>query len=260
MVYEQLKLEVDGPVARLTLDRPQVRNALSRTLLRELITAAAELDAATGVRVVVVCGAGPSFCAGADLADLAAALVDTDPDERTAAADLGRRMADAVEGMRAVTIARLHGHVVGGGAVLAAACDLRVADPGTTVRIPEVDIGLPLGWGGLHRLVRDVGVMRTKELVMTGRPVGADEACTLGLVTSVADDGALDVAIDRLVQTLLAKPWRPVRRTKREIADLLAGQTPQEAADAGTAALLDAVTSDDFQDLLASYLAQRDVR
>ncbi len=250
-----LRIDRDGPHARLTLNRPTVRNALSRQSLADLVEAAAWLDARDDVRVVSIAGAGRSFCAGADLDDLAAALTDRelDDDERLASAHAGAAMADAVEGLRAVTVARLHGHVVGGGCVLALACDLRVAADDTTFAIPEVDLGIPLGWGGLHRLVRDVGAMRAKELVMTGRRVEATEAAAVGLVTRVVPRRQLDAAVDGLVADLLAKPSSPVATTKRQVAAITAGQSPRAATEDATRALLDAVTADDFVALAQAY-------
>src|SRR5690606_19166115 len=104
------------------------------------------------------------------------------PADPREAADAGRRAADALEAMRPVTVARIHGHCVGGAVVLAAACDLRVAAASTRFAIPEVDLGIPLAWGGIPRLVREIGPALTKELVMTCRPFGADEAKAAGLL------------------------------------------------------------------------------
>ena len=90
-------------------------------------------------------------------------------------------MADAIEQMRATTIVRLHGHIVGGGVVLASACDMRVAAEDARFSIPEIELGIPLAWGGIPRLVREIGPAMTKELVMTCRPFTSQEAKALGL-------------------------------------------------------------------------------
>jgi enoyl-CoA hydratase/carnithine racemase len=105
-----------------------------------------------------------------------------------------------------VTVARLHGHVIGGAGLLAAACDLRVAADDLSYAIPEVAIGIPLTWAGLPRLAREIGLPRTRDLVMTGRQLGAGEAEAWGLVHRVVPPAELDAAVDALVDALLAQP------------------------------------------------------
>ena len=122
-------------------------------------------------------GNGRAFTAGADLA----AFTDGGGVDR-AGTDAGRVMAEAITAMQAVTVAAIHGHCVGGGVVLAATCDLRVAAEDVRFVIPEVDLGIPLAWGGIPRLVREVGPAATRDLVMTCRPFGAAEAQALGFV------------------------------------------------------------------------------
>ena len=123
--FDTIAIELDGTVGRLWLNRPEKLNPLSTTALEELAVAARWFDSLPDVRVVVVGGRGRAFSAGADVASFSErAAGDSSP---RVAADAGRRMADAVEAMEAVTIARLHGYCVGGGVVLAAACDLRIA-------------------------------------------------------------------------------------------------------------------------------------
>ena len=186
--------------------------------------AAEWLDQQPEVKVVVVAGAGRAFTAGADLAGFSG------PGDGTMsvreAVDWGRRMADAIEGMRAVTVARIHGHCVGGGVVLASACDLRVAAEGTRFSIPEVDLGIPLTWGGIPRLVRDIGPAMTKELVMTCRPFDAAEAKQIGFVNRVVAADRLDLEVEELVAQLEQKSLLTLTATKRHvnvIADAMVG-------------------------------------
>ena len=165
--FECLRVSVDGPIGRLELHRPDRLNALSRQHLGELAAAARWFDTRRDVKVVGVTGAGRSFCAGFDLGDFAA----PDPDlPMREVADLGRIMAEAITDMRALTVVGVHGSCVGGGLVLAAACDLRVATATATFSIPEVALGIPLAWAGIPRLVREIGPALTKELVLTCRP------------------------------------------------------------------------------------------
>ena len=180
--FETLDLRVEGPVAHVTLVRPEVLNALSDTTLVELERVAGLLDAGEGVlegvKVVVLAGEGRAFCAGADVGGFTGAATRRQRDQ-------GWRTARAWEQMGPVSVARLHGWCVGGGLVLAAACDLRVATDDTRFAIPEVDLGIPLAWGGIPRLVRELGPALTKELVMTCRPFDAQEARSAGFVNRV---------------------------------------------------------------------------
>jgi enoyl-CoA hydratase/carnithine racemase len=155
MEFETIVAKVEGPLGRLTLNRPERLNALGATVMRELTEAAGWFDRQPEVRVVIVSGAGRAFSAGADLKDspLARAPASTWI-ERREAGQIGLRMADAIEQMRAVTIAQVPGYAVGGGVVLVAACDLRVVAEDAAFFIPEIDLGIPLAWGGIPRLVR----------------------------------------------------------------------------------------------------------
>jgi enoyl-CoA hydratase/carnithine racemase len=213
MQFSEIAVSVDGPRADITLNRPAKLNPLSTTTLNELSSAARYLDTLAEVKVVVVAGNGRAFSAGADLASFttpeSSAVVARD------AADAGRRMAEAVEAMRAVTIAKIHGHCVGGGVVLASACDLRIAADDTRFSIPEVDLGIPLAWGGIPRLVREIGPARTKELVMTCRPFGAAEALAAGFLNRSVAASDLAAAVDELVGQLAGKSAFTLTATKR---------------------------------------------
>ena len=139
-MFDTLEVTVNGAIGELWLNRPQRLNALSTTTLAELAEAARWFDQQAEVRVVVVGGRGRAFSAGADL-DGFPAVGDVGLRQ---AADVGRQMAEALEAMRAVSIARIQGWCVGGGLVVAAACDLRVAAESARFSIPEIDLGIPL--------------------------------------------------------------------------------------------------------------------
>jgi enoyl-CoA hydratase/carnithine racemase len=213
MEFSEIEVTVNGARADITLNRPDKLNPLSTTALNELVEAARQLDTLAEVKVAVVSGRGRAFSVGADLASFASAS--TGPAQWREAADAGRRMAEAIEAMRAVTVARIHGHCIGGAVVLAAACDLRVAADDTRFSIPEVDLGIPLSWGGIPRLVREIGPARTKELVMTCRPFAAPEALAMGFLNRVASASGLDAAVDELLNELVGKPTLALTATKR---------------------------------------------
>ena len=129
----------------------------------------------------------------------------------------GLRMAEALEKMRAVTIASVHGYAVGGGLLLMALCDLRIAARDAQFFIPEVDLGVPLAWGGIPRLVREIGPAMTRELVMTCRHFTPDEAQAMGLVNRVVPAERLRDETLALANELLAKPSVPLVITKEHV-------------------------------------------
>lgn len=213
MQFFDIEVKVDGPRGDITLNRPAKLNPLSTTTLNELVSAARYFDTLSDVKVVVVAGNGRALSAGADLASFAA--TDTTATAARDAANAGRRMAEAIEAMNAVTVAGIHGHCVGGGVVLASACDLRIAAADTRFSIPEVDLGIPLAWGGIPRLVREIGPARTKELVMTCRPFSAEEALAAGFLNRIVSASGLTAAVDKLVGQLIGKSALTLTATKR---------------------------------------------
>ncbi len=212
-MFETLEVKAEGRLGQLWLNRPDRLNALSIKVLEELAAAARWFDGQEDVRVVVVGGRGRAFSAGADL-DGFPSIGDAGVH---AAADTGRIMAEALEGMRALSIARIQGWCVGGGVVLAAACDLRVAAEDARFSIPEIDLGIPLAWGGIPRLVREIGPALTKELVITCREFGPAEALSAGFLNRVVPGEELDGAVGELAEMIAAKPDLPVVATKRHV-------------------------------------------
>jgi enoyl-CoA hydratase/carnithine racemase len=212
-MFETLLADVDGAVGRLTLNRPEKRNPLSTQTLKELARAARWFDDRPEVKVVIVSGAGRAFSAGADLASFTG-----EPEISVReAADLGRQMADALERMRALSIASIQGWCVGGGLVLAAACDLRIAADDARFSIPEIDLGIPLAWGGIPRLVREIGPALTKELVLTCRPFDAAEARSAGFVNRVVPAAELEATALELARSLAAKAAHAIFSTKQHV-------------------------------------------
>jgi enoyl-CoA hydratase/carnithine racemase len=248
--FAALTLDLSAPIARLTLDRPERLNALSPELLAELIEASEAVGAADAVKVVIVSGAGRAFCAGFDLN---AAAGEPDRDR----VDLGRRMADAVSGIPAITIASIHGHCVGGGLVLAAACDIRLATEDTRFSIPEVDLGIPLAWGGIPRLVRELGPALTKELVLTCRPFTPAEAQAARFLNRVVPVEELERETEALAEKLASKAQFLIRHTKRLVDALVedAYSTRQSFRDADVT--LAALVDEESRAAMLRYLEAR---
>jgi enoyl-CoA hydratase/carnithine racemase len=212
---EVVDVAIDGAVARLTLSREAKLNALNDDVRLGLKGALDELEERPDVRVVVVAGAGRAFSAGADLSTTS---YPRPPDDSWTAGrhatGTWQRLLEQLDRIPQATVARLHGHVIGGAALLAAACDIRVAADNTVLRIPELAIGIPLTWAGIPLLVREVGLPLARDWVMTCRPVKADELLRSGFAQRVAAADELDAAVDACVAQLLAVPPGPLALTR----------------------------------------------
>jgi enoyl-CoA hydratase/carnithine racemase len=169
------------------------------------------------VKVAVLGGRGRAFCAGADRKDPPGARMSgasgASEREQRWVAQLGLRACRAIAECEVVTVARLHGHVVGGGTGLAVSCDFRVAGASTSFSVPEVDLGIPLTWGLVPRLIHEVGAARARQLVLLCDPADAATAERWGLVHRVVPDDELDTAVDEWVHRLVGKPETAVHMT-----------------------------------------------
>ena len=195
MARENVLWKVADGVGTLTVNRPKQLNALDVRTLEEIGEVIAAVAADAAVRAVVVTGAGEkAFVAGADIA----AMSRLGPLEARRFAELGHRVLDALEALAVPTVAAVNGFALGGGCELAMACDLVYASERARFGQPEVNLGLVPGFGGTQRLTRRVGLMRAKELVLSGEPIDAATAKAIGL--------ALDVLpSDRLLEHARAK-------------------------------------------------------
>ena len=211
MAYETITATIEHGIGRLTLDQPDKLNPLGTNTLQDIIDATTWFNK-ENVSVVIVSGNGRAFTAGFDLRE----FTNTDSTGKDGAV-LGREMAEAVDRMKPVTIASLHGYCIGGGVVLASACDLRIASENTTFSIPEVDLGIPLAWGGIPRLVREIGPAMTKELVMTCRPFDAEEAKSLGFINRVVKDADLESQTMNMAEAIRKRPQPVIETTKHQV-------------------------------------------
>jgi enoyl-CoA hydratase len=180
MAYENIRLETEGEIAILTIDRPKALNALNSKTLQELESVLSTLP--TTVRALIITGAGDkAFVAGADIAEMASISA---AQAREFAA-LGHRAFHLLEQLPIPTIAAVNGFALGGGCELALACDLIYASEKAKLGLPEVSLGVIPGFGGTQRLTRVVGKMRAKELIFTGERLDAAKAREIGLVLEV---------------------------------------------------------------------------
>jgi enoyl-CoA hydratase len=197
-----LRISVDGRVATVTIDRPDVLNALNTVLLEELLATLGDLGGDPGVGVVVLTGEGErSFIAGADIKEMA----DKTPLEARAYSELGQEIAHRLETMRKPTIAAVNGYALGGGCEMALACDVRLASENAQFGQPEINLGIIPGWGASQRLARATNIGYAKELILTGRMVDAAEALERGLVQHVYPPAELMPATLRLAAEMASK-------------------------------------------------------
>lgn len=197
MADEILTQVADG-IATVTLNRPEKRNAMSVALLRGLSAAIDQLDARSDVRVVVVRGAGPAFCSGMDLREMAERRGVADP-EAGVTEILAR-----VERCRHPTIAMVHGDAIAGGCELALHCDLRIAAEPAHLGMPLARIGLIVPFPLLQKLVEIIGPAQTRMLLFTGQPVSAARALEIGMVHQVTSTAEIESTTYALARAIAA--------------------------------------------------------
>jgi len=249
----ELEIRREEGVTWLTLNRPATRNSLTPSLLGELREICVALAADASVRVVVLSGAAGVFSAGADLMGFMASMHGADPLE---AADVGRLAAEALLALPQITIAAVEGHCVGGGLVLAASCDLRWATSDAWFSAPELDLGIPLAWGGMQRLVELLGDTMASELVLTCRRFSSEEALVHGLISRRIDSD-FSAMVKDAVATLAEKPGAVLRATKQQLQAIRAGSFD---AQTDAAALLAALRDPESQRAAQRYFARRAAR
>jgi enoyl-CoA hydratase/carnithine racemase len=216
-----LLAEVQDGVARLTLNRPEKRNALSHELLAELQAALQRIEHDEAVRVVVLSGRGPAFCAGHDLGE----MVGRSEDEYRALFALCSQVMQQFRRLPQPVIARVHGVATAAGCQLVAACDLAVAAESASFATPGVKIGL-FCTTPMVPLVRAVPPKAALEMLLTGKLIGARQALAWGLVNRVVPAEQLDAAVQELVDAIVASSPRTVRLGKAAFYDQLALDEP----------------------------------
>jgi len=211
MGYEFITVEIEPPIATLTLNRPKVLNALSPELIREVNAALRELDADPNVHAVVLTGGPRVFAAGADISDMA---------ERTAVEQLERDQTGRWAGIASFTkplIAAVNGYALGGGCELALMCDLIVAGDSARFGQPEINLGIIPGAGGTQRWPRTAGKYAAMEAMLSGAPITARRARELGLVNKVIPAELTVQVAQRIARQLAEKPPLALRMAKESV-------------------------------------------
>lgn len=243
-----------GAVTTVTLNRPQVRNAFNETLIAELSAWAASVPSDGSVRVVVLRGAGATFCAGADLQWMSKMAAYT-RDENIADATTAARLFLALDQLPVPVIGRVHGAALGGGAGLAAVCDVVVAADDAMFGFTEVVLGILPAMISPY-VVRKIGLSAAREWCLSGARFPAATARTIGLVHDVVSADRLDLAVDRYVQQFLKAAPSAVAATKALLRDV-AGRLPAEVLDRTVQAIADQRVSPEGQEGMRAFLEKR---
>jgi enoyl-CoA hydratase/carnithine racemase len=211
----------DGAVAVLTIDRPEKRNAMTAGMWAALPGVLAPLADDPGVRTLIVTGAGPSFCAGADISDLLSG-----PDPADPMADLRRDNLAAQAALRDFpkpTVAMIRGHCIGGGVEIAACCDLRFTDPTGVFGVTPAKVGIVYTPSSTKTLIDLVGPAMTKYLLFSGELIDAPTALRAGLVDQLVPSDDLETEVHRFADVLASRSALSQRATKEVVAALTAG-------------------------------------
>jgi enoyl-CoA hydratase/carnithine racemase len=215
---ETVRLSVNGPVATLLIDNPPL-NVLTIVVRKALLEQIAELEVHDDVRVLVIESAGErAFSVGSDVREFPA-------DEAGGVAKIRfeQMLLDRIAGLASVTIAKIRGMALGGGAELMLACDFRIASADSQIGFPEIRLAALPAAGGMKRLVRELGALRARELVLLGKPVSATRAAELNLINAAVAPAELDAEVDRLCRDLVSLSGHSLRLAKKAIGGIAAG-------------------------------------
>lgn len=255
MSAKQIVVRQDGCVAVVFLTRPEARNVLNHELASGLLSVFTALKDDGRVKGVVLTGEGKSFCAGADIAEMAR----MSPAEASSFAEQGQRLMFAIEKVGKPVVAAVNGHALGGGLELALACDFIVAAESAVFAAPEVLLGIMPGFGGTQRLPRLIGKSRAKEMIFTGERIAAAQAHAIGLVNRVVSDDQLLPETVALVKNICSRGLLSLRVAK-EVID--AG----DGVDLATACLMErdafalCFSTDDQKEGMRAFMEKREPR
>lgn len=240
-------------MAILTFNRPEVYNALDTETVAAALSAVQGLQSEPRVRVVVFRGAGRTFVAGADIAE----MYQKTPEQARVYSDLGHRLMHGIEQLDRPTIAAINGHCLGGGMEIALASDIRIASDNAKFGLPETILGIIPGWGALPRATRLLGAAVTKELIFTGDIIDARRALEIGMVNHV-------VSRDDLMKHVLDMAGKIRRQSRfavaqaKEVIDTSTDQPLQHACSMETDAFVACFESGDQKEGMQAFLQKRE--
>jgi len=253
-MFDNILLEIDGPIANLTINRPEKRNAVNNATVEEIDKALDQIEANPDLRVLILTGAGEkAFVAGADIQEL-------DKRDTLLGRTETRRRQEVytrIEQLEIPSIAAINGWALGTGLELTLVCTLRVASSNAKMGQPEVKLGIIPGAGGTYRLPRLVGMGRAMEMILTGEPVTAEEALSMGLVNRVVPPEKLLEEVRVLAETIVARPKLAIQYAKEAVLRCVEGSLVEGLAHESYLHAL-ACGTEDKKEGVASFLEKRE--
>jgi enoyl-CoA hydratase/carnithine racemase len=249
--YRDLVVRADEAAARITLSRPEKRNALSQELMQELIGALREVSERPGIRAIVIDAAGPAFSAGHDLSE----MIDRDEPFLAKLFDICTVLMETIQELPQPVIARVHGIATAAGCQLVAACDLAVASEAARFGTPGVRIGLFCSTP-MVPVSRAVGRKRAMQMLLTGETIGAATALDWGLINRVVPDEELDQAVAELVEAITRASAYTVATGKRAFYDQI-DRTERDAYEHCKVVMTENAQAADAQEGMSAFLQKR---
>lgn len=249
-----LLVEHDGPVLRLTLNRPEVRNAFDEEVIQALSSAAVHAGEDQTIRAIVLAGNGKAFCAGADIGWMAKAIAYSRQENLSDAEDLARLL-ERLDTLPVPVIGRIQGSALGGGVGLAAICDIAIAAEDAVFALSEVKLGI-LPAVVAPYVLRKIGISAAREFFLTGARFDAARAREIGLVHEVVPASDLDAAVRRRVDDVLTAGPQGVAKAKALIREI-AGAHPEDVIGITTNAIASQRVSEEGQEGLRAFLEKR---
>jgi enoyl-CoA hydratase len=251
--FDGIKVIYEESIVRLIFSRPKQLNALNDDIRKVIASTLNDLMERPDIRLLVISGEGKSFCSGADLKTTSYPKVEGDWSTRRNKTATWQRVLEQFDRIPQVTIASVQGHVIGGGALLATACDFRVVAENVVFRIPELALGIPNVWNGTPLLAREVGLPTARDWVMTARKVDATELKQSGWAQRTAATHQLTDVTEKLIAELIAIPAASLAMT-RSMTSALGRSSSGMAMGWADADLQQwAFTEDEYKETIRSY-------
>jgi len=255
MAFENISVETSGGVGRITLNRPNERNAMSPEMGQEVEAAVAQLNDDDTLRVVVVSGAGKAFSSGGDLKSLAREAGLSSEGQGLGGGAAFYKLYLSIAALRVPSIAAINGHAIGAGLCFALGCDLRVMHSRAKIGMTFVKIGIHPGMAATWNLPRLIGAARAADLLYTGRLLDAEEALAIGLVNRVAGDD-FAASVDELAATIAANGPLAIRALKQTLRGS-AGRSIEDAVVIEAQAQAQTFQSEDAREGIAAVMEKR---
>ncbi len=257
MNYTTVKYEKQNRVARVTFNRPEIHNAFNATVIAEMRQVFSEIEKDDDIRVVVLTGAGKSFCAGADL-NWMRSVINQSFEQNLAESNALAELFHAMYSCKRPVIGRINGAAIGGGTGFVAVCDIAITARSAMFSFSEVKIGVVPACIGPY-VIKKIGEGKTRELFITGERMNAERAHEVGLVNRVVDDDQLDSEVDRLIKFIISSGPQAVAMAKKLIGEVSA-MTPEQFKPYTADMIARLRISDEGQEGMDAFLNKRKPR